>query len=62
MKGCEIMYWDDDCYFGGYEGPSSLDPCDLGWPDEEPEPKSDKERILNLEKIVEELQRKLKGR
>lgn len=56
------MYWDDDCYFGGYEGPSSLDPCDIDLLDEEPEPKSDKERISDLEKAVERLQRELRGR
>lgn len=56
------MYWDDDCYFGGYEGPSSLDPCDLGWSDEEQKPKSDKERISDLEKIVEKLKQELRER
>ena len=57
-------YWNNssmtlgDSYDPGFDD----EPYNPDLYDKEPEPKSDKERISDLEKIVEELQRKLKGR
>ena len=58
-----MAWYDEPITLGDSYDPGFYDePYDPNWWKKEPEPKSDKERISTLEKVVEELQRKLKGR